>query len=330
MRSNAPSNLWLIVFVSLLHAGFFCVAWPALITRDATVDVAGGNAGDGGGGGMGFVNPGDGHAPARADALLPAGNSLAAEMGASLEQSIEHWKSEARELAAEVERNPQFSGDANQSSGAEQDLPVVIGPAFESAPVVPVNPHRAEVEHALAMRGRGDGASAAKGQAEAGDPRASAGGGGASAAGSAPDGGSVNGTFGSIDGTASSGGGRATAAGAATGGSAVGDAGGPVGSLGAVGASGFGGGGAVGLRITYPAESRRRGEEGTVVLRIVILPNGRAGRVDVVTSSGASRLDRAAIDGALNGRFSPALNEGQPVASVVQRSVLFKLVESGR
>jgi len=45
----------------------------------------------------------------------------------------------------------------------------------------------------------------------------------------------------------------------------------------------------------YPRKARRRGEEGTVVVRVVIERDGRFSELEVATSSGSERLDGAAL-----------------------------------
>lgn len=62
----------------------------------------------------------------------------------------------------------------------------------------------------------------------------------------------------------------------------------------------------------YPAESRRSGEEGLVVLRVLINELGRAARVDVERSSGHSRLDEAARLAVLRALFRPYIENGVP------------------
>jgi protein TonB len=62
----------------------------------------------------------------------------------------------------------------------------------------------------------------------------------------------------------------------------------------------------------YPPESKRSGEEGLVVLRVLINELGRAARIEVERSSGYARLDaaaRAAVERAL---FKPYLENGAP------------------
>jgi protein TonB len=65
----------------------------------------------------------------------------------------------------------------------------------------------------------------------------------------------------------------------------------------------------------YPQMSRRLGEQGTVVLRVMISPDGRAGEIQLSKSSGHARLDRAAIEAVREWRFVPALKGGRPVAA---------------
>lgn len=63
----------------------------------------------------------------------------------------------------------------------------------------------------------------------------------------------------------------------------------------------------------YPAISRRLGEQGVVVLRVLITPDGRASEVQLVKSSGSGRLDGAAIETVKQWRFVPAVRGGRPV-----------------
>jgi TonB family protein len=62
----------------------------------------------------------------------------------------------------------------------------------------------------------------------------------------------------------------------------------------------------------FPSESKRFGEEGLVVLRVLIDESGRAARIDIEHSSGYARLDaaaRAAVERAL---FQPYVENGVP------------------
>lgn len=60
----------------------------------------------------------------------------------------------------------------------------------------------------------------------------------------------------------------------------------------------------------YPALSRRLGEQGKVVLRVRIEPDGTASRADVLTSSGYERLDQTALQSVLRWRFVPGKRNG--------------------
>ena len=75
----------------------------------------------------------------------------------------------------------------------------------------------------------------------------------------------------------------------------------------------------------YPTISRRRGEEGQVILDVEVLPSGRAGSVRVVSSSGHKRLDEAALRAVKEANFQPAERRGEPVRSTNQWSFIFRL-----
>ena len=64
----------------------------------------------------------------------------------------------------------------------------------------------------------------------------------------------------------------------------------------------------------YPALSRRRGEKGTVVLRVHVSRQGAAEEVQARTSSGSAALDEAALEAVRQWRFVPARQGGEPVA----------------
>ena len=63
----------------------------------------------------------------------------------------------------------------------------------------------------------------------------------------------------------------------------------------------------------YPPISRRLGEEGTVLLQVLIDPEGRAVDVRVARSSGFARLDTAAVEGVREAyHFTPGTTDGKP------------------
>jgi protein TonB len=79
------------------------------------------------------------------------------------------------------------------------------------------------------------------------------------------------------------------------------------------------------IRPVYPALSRSRGEEGTVVVEFAVGGDGRPERISIAASSGHPRLDAAAAEAVASARFSPALRDGQPVSSVARIPLVFRL-----
>ena len=77
----------------------------------------------------------------------------------------------------------------------------------------------------------------------------------------------------------------------------------------------------------YPEAARQAGIEGTVILKIQILENGRSGQVSVYKSSGSDLLDQAAVAAVTNWRFIPAKvrDTGQTIACSTTLPVVFKL-----
>lgn len=59
----------------------------------------------------------------------------------------------------------------------------------------------------------------------------------------------------------------------------------------------------------YPEDARQDGVTGTVYISIEVLENGRPGAVEVVSSSGRSSLDEAAVRAVRKWRFVPAQDE---------------------
>jgi len=63
----------------------------------------------------------------------------------------------------------------------------------------------------------------------------------------------------------------------------------------------------------YPMESRRKREEGTVLLRLLIGLDGRVAQVSIAQSSGFDRLDQAALQAARGWRWQPMVRDGDAV-----------------
>ena len=66
----------------------------------------------------------------------------------------------------------------------------------------------------------------------------------------------------------------------------------------------------------YPRLSERRGEQGRVVIRVVISPRGDVTKATVRSSSGFERLDDAALDAARSARFKPYTENGVAYAAM--------------
>ncbi|QWF19105.1 energy transducer TonB [Lysobacter capsici] len=74
----------------------------------------------------------------------------------------------------------------------------------------------------------------------------------------------------------------------------------------------------------YPAAALRRGEGGTVVLRVNVGADGVPDDIAVSRRSGSRDLDRAAMTAVRDWRFKPATRNGREVASVVEQPVEFR------
>jgi len=75
----------------------------------------------------------------------------------------------------------------------------------------------------------------------------------------------------------------------------------------------------------YPPISRRLGEEGKVLLRVKVAPDGSATMVDLEKSSNFERLDEAARQVVARWRFVPAKRGDQPIEASVIVPIVFRL-----
>jgi protein TonB len=66
------------------------------------------------------------------------------------------------------------------------------------------------------------------------------------------------------------------------------------------------------LNLFYPAESKKKGEQGVVGIQVYIDESGAVTSVSIVQSSDYSRLDNAAIQLASRTRFKPYFINGTP------------------
>jgi len=81
------------------------------------------------------------------------------------------------------------------------------------------------------------------------------------------------------------------------------------------------------IDVPYPRMSRRRGEEGTVVLLVHVYADGRVGHIDIARSSGHRRLDEAAVKAARSTTFTPAMQFGRNIDSTTRLSFTFQLTD---
>jgi TonB family protein len=77
----------------------------------------------------------------------------------------------------------------------------------------------------------------------------------------------------------------------------------------------------------YPATARRQQQQGTVVMQLHVLPNGRVDGVRIKASSGFASLDVAAAQEAWKWSLEPAIAAGQKVAAWGDFAVTFKLAD---
>ena len=75
----------------------------------------------------------------------------------------------------------------------------------------------------------------------------------------------------------------------------------------------------------YPAQAKRLGEQGMVILKVYVNAAGLPEQVEVQTSSGSSRLDQAALNAVRAWTFIPAKRGDRPVPAWVAVPLHFKL-----
>ncbi len=76
----------------------------------------------------------------------------------------------------------------------------------------------------------------------------------------------------------------------------------------------------------YPERARRKGWEGTTLLRVLVDRRGKSKTIQVSQSSGFAALDGAAVKAVEQWRFYPAQNGNGPVESWVRVPIIFRLV----
>jgi TonB family protein len=78
-------------------------------------------------------------------------------------------------------------------------------------------------------------------------------------------------------------------------------------------------------RPRYPEAARAEGREGTALLKVTVLPDGKVGETAVERSSGHADLDRSAVEAVTKWTFLPARRGEAPVAASVRIPVTFAL-----
>jgi protein TonB len=80
----------------------------------------------------------------------------------------------------------------------------------------------------------------------------------------------------------------------------------------------------------YPLAARRRGIEGTVVIRAQVLEDGNCRQASLLRSSGYDMLDQAALAAVRAWRFVPARHGAQTVSAWIEVPISFRLNNNGR
>lgn len=77
----------------------------------------------------------------------------------------------------------------------------------------------------------------------------------------------------------------------------------------------------------YPLSARWNGVQGSVIVEVDVDADGIPQETVVHRSSGYFELDSAALDAVMNWRFSPALQDGQPIPAKTRVEIVFTLTE---
>ena len=76
---------------------------------------------------------------------------------------------------------------------------------------------------------------------------------------------------------------------------------------------------------TYPPMARRFGEQGRVLLKVLVSETGNAEKVQIENSSGYNKLDQAAIEAVKQWTFIPAKRSNQAISAYVLVPIKFSL-----
>ena len=79
------------------------------------------------------------------------------------------------------------------------------------------------------------------------------------------------------------------------------------------------------IRPKYPMTSRRKGEQGRVILDVLVSKDGQATAITLVSTSGFKDLDGAAKDAVMQAKFKPGERNGKAVEAAARMTILFQL-----
>ncbi|MEX1000158.1 MAG: energy transducer TonB [Thermodesulfobacteriota bacterium] len=75
----------------------------------------------------------------------------------------------------------------------------------------------------------------------------------------------------------------------------------------------------------YPRTARKRGYEGEVKLKVLVLESGKVGKIEVISPSGYEVLDDSALEAVKNWLFVPGKENGREISSWVTVPITFQL-----
>jgi protein TonB len=78
-------------------------------------------------------------------------------------------------------------------------------------------------------------------------------------------------------------------------------------------------------QMLYPDSARAAGEQGTVLIDVLVRPSGHASKFKVAQSSGFGDLDEAALESVMNWHYVPAVRDGDKVTDWATVKVVFQL-----
>ncbi len=79
------------------------------------------------------------------------------------------------------------------------------------------------------------------------------------------------------------------------------------------------------IKPRYPSSCKQRVHEGTTVLEVIILSNGKCSNINTIRSAGCKSLDKAAVKALKKSDFIPAMRLGLPITTTKKIEFNFKL-----